>query len=159
MKKVFVFGLVSALLLPLMVAGCKADEPTNTEVPPLNGGQEAVTIELSCDDFAAQNNITRDVDIVRPGSLIVSLCSNGTTGYQWDESANISAPSVIEQVSHTFVEPQASGGEPVIGAAGKDVRVFDSLEAGTATIKIGYSRPWEGGEKDAWTLTLNVTVR
>jgi predicted secreted protein len=125
-------------------------------MPALNGGQEAVTIEFSCDEFAADNHITRDVEIIRPGSLIVSLCSNATTGFQWEETAGISDTSVIVQQSHSFVEPQAGDS---VGAPGKDVWVFDSAGAGTATVSMSYSRPWEGGEKDAWTLTLNVTVK
>jgi inhibitor of cysteine peptidase len=146
MKKAIVLGLIFILLLPLLALGCKSEEP-------------AVTIELSCDDFAAQNHITRDVELSRPGSLIVNLCSNPTTGFSWGETAEISAPSVIEQESHSFVEPQAGGDVPIVGAPGKDVWVFNALKAGTATISMSYSRPWEGGEKDAWTLVLNVTVK
>jgi inhibitor of cysteine peptidase len=162
MKKLIIFCLVSILMVPLLVLSCKSEEPptppTPSGMPALKGGQEAKTIEISIDDFTAQNHISRDVELIRPGSLIVSLGSNPTTGFQWGE-AEISAPKVIEQQSHNFVEPQSSGKEAVVGAPGKDVWVFDSLEAGTATIKMSYSRPWEGGEKDVWTLTINVTVK
>jgi predicted secreted protein len=158
MKKLLVFSLISILMLPVFVLSCKSEEPpTPPEVPALKGGQEAKTIEISIDDFTAQNHIARDVELIRPGSLIVNLGSNPTTGFQWGE-AEISAPKVIAQQSHNFVEPQ-SGGDKVVGAPGKDVWVFDSKEAGTATIKMSYSRPWEGGEKDVWTLTINVTVK
>src|SRR4030042_3870712 len=109
MKKTLIFGLVSILLLPVLMIGCNTEEPpTKTTMPPITSGQEAKTIELTLDDFTAQNNIVKDIDIIRPGSLIVSLGSNPTTGYQWGE-AEISAPSVIAQQSHNFVEPQASG--------------------------------------------------
>ena len=158
MKKLLVFCLISILLLPIIALSCKsAEPPTPPEVPVLKGGQEAKTIEISIDDFTAQNHINRDAELIRPGSLIVSLGSNPTTGFKWGE-AEISAPNVIIQQSHNFVEPQ-SGGNKVVGAPGKDVWVFDSREAGTATIKMSYSRPWEGGEKNVWTLTINVTVK
>src|SRR4030042_3569831 len=142
MKRTLIVGLVSILLLPLLMIGC------NTEEPP------AKTIELTIDDFTAQNNICKDIELIRPGSLIVNLGSNPTTGYQWGE-AEISAP-VVEQVSRNFVAPEDTG---VVGAGGKDVWVFDSKEAGTATIKMSYGRPWESGEKDTFTLMINVTVK
>lgn len=157
MKKAMLFGLITVLLVPLLVAGCKQEEPPAPEMPARNGGQEARMVELTTDDFMAQNHISKDIELIRPGSLIVSLGANPTTGFQWGE-AEISEPAVVTQVSHNFVEPQA-GEEPIVGAPGKDVWVFDSQKAGTATIKMSYSRPWEGGEKDEWTLTINVTVK
>ncbi len=159
MKKILVFSLISVLLLPLLIFGCSPEAPPTPPVPPLHGGQEAVLIEISTDEFMAQNHIVREVALIPPGSLIVSLGSNPTTGFGWAEAAAISAPSVIEQESHNFVGPQAGGGTPVVGAPGKDVWVFNSLKPGTATISMSYSRPWEGGEKDEWTLTINVTVK
>jgi predicted secreted protein len=45
------------------------------------------------------------------------------------------------------------------GAAGKDVWVFNTLKAGTTTVTFDYSRPWQGGEKREWTVTLNITVK
>jgi predicted secreted protein len=160
MKKLLIFSLIAILLIPLLALGCKSEESPvpPSDVPALHGGQEAKTIDISIDEFTAQNHLTRDVELIRPGSLIVSLGSNPTTGFQWGE-AEISAPAVVAQQSHNFVEPQSSNNESVVGAPGKDVWVFDSKEAGTATIKTSYSRPWEGGEKDVWTLTINVTVK
>jgi inhibitor of cysteine peptidase len=159
MKKLALFGLVSILLLPLLMLGCKTEEPstspTASKVPALNGGQEAKMLELTIGDFSEQNNIVKDIELILPGSLTVSLDSNPTTGYQWGE-AEISAPSVIAQVSRNFVEPEDTG---VVGSGGTDVWTFDSKAAGTATIKMSYGRPWEGGEKDTFTLTINVTVK
>jgi hypothetical protein len=31
--------------------------------------------------------------------------------------------------------------------------------AGTAVISASYDRPWDGGEKGAWTLELTITVK
>lgn len=159
MKKILILSLVSILLLPLLVLGCNKEEspplPTPSTVPAINGGQEAKMIELTLDDFRAQNNIVKDIELIRPGSLIVTLGSNPSTGYKWDD-AEISAPAVLVQASHNFVGPS----EPrATGAPGKEVWVFNSLTNGTTTIKIGYSRPWEGGEKNTFTLTINVTVK
>jgi inhibitor of cysteine peptidase len=153
MKKKVVIGLVAMMLLPLVAIGCTARSAAD-EAPPLNGGQEAKMIEITTDDFAAQNDITRDIELIRPGSLIVTLGANPTTGFQWGE-AEISDTSVIAQDTHNYVEPQSSA----VGAPGKDVWVFDSKAPGTAIITMSYDRPWEGGEKGQWTLTINVTVK
>jgi inhibitor of cysteine peptidase len=160
-KKTLIFGLVLVLALPLFVLGCAGESPATSNVPAVNGGEEAKTIEITTDEFATQKNIVRDIELVRPGSLIVSLGANPTTGFQWGENATLTTTTgkqIVEQVSHSYVEPQA-GEEPLVGAPGKDVWVFDSKNPGTTTIKFSYSRPWEGGEKDEWTLTVNVTVK
>jgi len=149
LKKNTILILITLLLLPVMALGCQSKG--------LDTGEPAVILELTYDDFTAQPNITRDIEITRPKSLTVTLYSNPTTGFQWGEVAVISQSNIIEQVSHNFVEPQVSRG--VVGAPGKDVWVFDSKAAGNATIKFSYGRPWEGGEKDTWTVTLNVTVK
>jgi predicted secreted protein len=147
MKKALPFALILVLLLTLAI-GCKAQEISSAPVPPTNGGPEAVMIELSYDDFTSQNHITRDVELIVPGSLIVNLYSNPTTGYQWSEaqiSVLIIAPSVIEQDSHNFVEPLT--GMPVVGAGGKDVWVFNSLAPGIATIKCATASPGKAARR------------
>jgi len=167
MKKAVLSGLVIILMLPLFVISCTQEEPktqpTPSNVPALNGGEEAKTIEISTDEFAAQKDIVRDIEITYPGSLIVSLGSNPTTGFQWDEEVAIAqlikGEPIIEQVSHNYVEQPQEGAEPVVGAPGKDVWVFDTKATGTTTLKFTYSRPWEGGEKGEWTLRIDVTVK
>jgi hypothetical protein len=34
-----------------------------------------------------------------------------------------------------------------------------ALTAGRTTVQMGYSQPWDGGTKDAWTYSLTVSVR
>ena len=138
MKKVIIFCLVSILLLPLLAAGC--------------GGH---TIELSLDDFTAQNNIVKNIELCPGGTITVKLGSNPSTGYQWGD-AEISSETVITQISHKYNEPENT---ELMGAPGTDVFVFDAKTTGSATITISYSRPWEGGEKDTYTLTIDVTVK
>jgi inhibitor of cysteine peptidase len=141
MKKTLILGLVFILLLPLLMLGCTSSE--------------AKTIELTLDDFSAQNNMVKDVTLTPDSSLTVKLGSNATTGYSWGEAV-ISTAAVIAQASREFVAPTATG---LVGAPGTDVWVFNAKAAGTTTIKMSYGRPWEGGEKDTFTLTINVTVK
>jgi predicted secreted protein len=155
MKK-YVPTITLSILLTLLLVGCKAEAAPQTNVPPLHGGQEARMIELSVDDFTAQKHITRNIELIRPGSLIVILGANLSTGFEWND-AEMSDPAVITEQSFAYVPPQTEG--PTVGAPGKSVWVFDSQRAGTATIKMSYGRPWEGGEKDEWALTINVKVK
>jgi predicted secreted protein len=153
MKRITFLVLTMMLLLPLLAFGCQGES---------GNGADNVTIQLSCDDFASQNHITKSVTVAKSGSLTVSLCANPSTGYQWEENATISMIAgggiIVRQTSHDYAAGQASSEEMIVGAPGKDTWVFDAQNKGQATIAFTYGRPWEGGEKDVWTLTVNVTV-
>jgi len=114
------------------------------------------SLEVSCDDFYKQANISKEVKVLVDGSLTVTLCSNPTTGFQW-EPAQISDQSVLKQVDHKFVGP-VSEPPPPPGTPGQEIWTFQAPKKGTSTISIKYSRPWEGGEKGAWTFVLDVAV-
>jgi inhibitor of cysteine peptidase len=141
MKKILIFGLISILLLPLLMIGCSSRTKTN--------------IEVTLDDFANQNNIVKDVTVSPNGRITVTLGSNAGTGYQWGDAV-INDTDKVEQTSHNYIEPNQTG---LTGAAGKETLTFTAKTAGSVTIKLGYSRPWEGGEKDTYTLTINVTIK
>lgn len=116
-----------------------------------------VSLEVSCDELSSENQTSREVEMEAGSLLMVTLCSNPTTGFQWSETANISDASILEQVSHEFISPQ-SDPPPPPGTPGQEVWVLRALEAGTATVSMEYSRPWQGGEKAVWTFELTVTV-
>ena len=118
------------------------------------------SIEVSCNDFMNQKHISKQVEVPAGGSLTVTLCSNPTTGFQWSESAQISDQSVLQQIDHEFVPPEAKGEQPPApGTAGKEIWTFKALKEGTSTISMEYSRPWEGGEKGEWTFVLTVAAK
>ena len=141
MKKLLFFSLATLLLLPLLALGC--------------GDSGDQTIELSLDDFTAQNNIVKSAEIGSSGSLTVKLGSNRTTGYAWVDAA-ISNIAVITQKSHDYLEPEDT---EMMGAPGTDVYVFDAKATGSATITFSYARSWEEGTPATYTLTVNVTVK
>ena len=115
------------------------------------------SVEVSCDEFASANHTSRELEVAADDLLMVTLCSNPTTGFGWSETANISDTSVLEQVSHEFISPQ-SDPPPPPGTPGQEVWVFRALEEGTSTVYMEYSRPWQGGEEAVWTFELTVTV-
>ena len=111
--------------------------------------------EITYDEFSSQPHVTKTVELTYPGSLVVTLGSNPTTGFQWGANPGISDATVLSQYEHNFVSPTTT----LAGAPGKDVWTFKPLKTGTATVSFSYSRPWEGGEKDVWTVTLTVEVK
>ena len=118
-----------------------------------------VTMEVSCDDFMASSQspviINKQVNVKTGAMLTVKLCSNQTTGFQWTEDAKISDTSILQQVEHKYTAP----GTDMPGAPGEEVWTFKAMKAGTCTVAMEYSRPWEGGEKGVWKYNLTVTVK
>jgi inhibitor of cysteine peptidase len=138
--KLILLCTVVALSLCLTGYGCSTEQPA---------------VEISCDDFTADNHISRDIEVSVGDSFTVTLCSNPTTGFEWGE-AEISDQAVVKQTANEFVAPEDTG---VVGAPGVEVWTFEALKKGNSTVSVSYDRPWEGGEKGAWTFTLDVTVK
>jgi len=142
-SKLFILGSV-LFLSALILGGCGPSK-----------SQEA-SVDVSCDDFTKLQSISKEIEVAVDSSFTVTLCSNPTTGFQW-ESAKISDQTVLEQIDHQFVSPKRALPPPP-GTAGQEVWTFKVLKAGKSTISIEYSQPWEGGEKAAWTYALTVLV-
>lgn len=146
MKKGVIIGLIAILLLPILIIGCAEEDI---------GAQSLV---ITTEDFMARNHLEKKIEVGLGNSLTIDLGANPTTGFQWAEDSVVSDTSVLRQVVHNYIEPEANG-ETAAGSPGKAVWVFDCKAAGTSTVELSYSRPWDGGEKDVWTLKVNVTVR
>ncbi len=95
----------------------------------------------------------KQVEIATGGTLTVTLESNQTTGYSWGLK-QISDTSILAKTDSKYVAPTSG----LAGAGGKEVWNFKALKLGKTTLIMGYSRPWEGGEKDAKTFNLTVAV-
>jgi inhibitor of cysteine peptidase len=118
---------------------------------------QPTSVTVSCDDFYAAQHISRELEVPVSTSFTLTLCSNPSTGFQW-EAAHISDPAALEEVDHRFVSPD-SNPPPPPGTPGQEIWTFKALMAGTSTITIAYSRPWEGGEKGEWTFELKVVAQ
>jgi len=117
-----------------------------------------VVAEISCDDFIANNHITKQIDVNVGDTFTVLLCSNPSTGFQWVEDAQISDQPILKQTGHSFISPE-SDPPPPPGTPGQEIWIFEALGEGTTTVSMAYSRPWEGGEKGEWTFKLTVSVK
>lgn len=138
------FLIVSALVLATMALGACAVASGATVPPASYSFTEA--------RFAQQKDITQNVVIDAGKSFTITLPSNASTGFAW--AGVVPASSPVNETDHKYI-----AGEAMPGAAGQEVWTFKAARTGTATIKLEYSRPWEGGEKAVRTLTINVTVK
>jgi len=115
-------------------------------------------VEVSCDEFYDNHHINQTLEAQAGETFGVNLCSNPTTGFQWSEEAQISAPAVLKQEDHKFIGPESEPPPPP-GTPGQEVWTFKALKQGSSEVYLEYSRPWEGGEKGEWTCTVNVVVK
>jgi inhibitor of cysteine peptidase len=116
-----------------------------------------VSMDVSCGDFREQGgNVTEEAEIGAWSDLLmVSLCSNPTTGFKW-ELTEVTDEDVIVYDDNEYVSLEAGGVE---GASGTEVWTFKVLKAGSSNITMEYSRSWEGGEEAEWTFILTADVK
>ena len=108
-------------------------------------------ITVSCEQFAG-NSIYNDNLVVEVGDKIrLELCSNHTTGFQWDYE--FTTEGILQEEDHDFEEPTGK-----TGAAGIELWTFEAINKGTTDIQMEYSQPWEGGSKAQWTCNISVMV-
>jgi inhibitor of cysteine peptidase len=147
-RSLLAVSAMTAVLGAVLVAPVAAQSPA----PAVPAAAAAVTID--CDTFTATPNATAAVDAPAGSAVIVSLCSNPSTGFRWDDPVS-SDPSIASLGGWTYVAPDAAAP----GAGGTEVLTLVAGATGHATVTATYGQPWEGGQKDAWTLTLEVVVR
>lgn len=118
---------------------------------------QASELGATCDEFGRTPTIQQSAELAIGQDLSVTLCSNPSTGFSW-EQASVGDPAVVGLVSQAYSAPDAAS-LPVVGRAGGEVVKLHAVGPGETTIRLGYSRPWEVGTTDEWTYELAVTVR
>ena len=122
---------------------------------------QAKTAELGagCDQFSSQKSVTQQADVAVGDTVKVTLCSNPTTGFSWQEP-EFSDAAVVSLVDKSFGGAISEGtSAPLVGAAGTDSITLRATAKGTSQMVLEYSQPWAGGTKAVWTYTLTLTVR
>ena len=109
-------------------------------------------VEISCDEFGESNHRSGEFEVEVGDKIRVKLCSNPTTGFQWDYEMTIE--NVLKEEDQDIEEPEGDGD----GAAGIEIWAFEAVETGTTEVQMEYSQPWEGGLKSEWTYNMTVTV-
>jgi inhibitor of cysteine peptidase len=125
--------LVGLLLLSLCFAGCSRSSLTINA----DKSDDGRTIHLRVGD-----------------GVKVSLAENPTTGYKWEFLAKPEPICVV--VSDAYVA-DTSGGR--VGSGGVHNWDFRAVAKGTATVSLGYRRPWEKDVAPAQTFTLTIVVK
>jgi inhibitor of cysteine peptidase len=146
--------LVAIALLPalLSVVACTAASTVMAD----KTGQDTKEVAIrTADEFDQTQHVQKQVEITKGNTLVVTLFSNATTGFSWDENAQIADTGIVQQLKHQYIIADSSS----LGAPGTEQWTFTALKAGTTTIHLEYSRPWEGGEKGLWVFDLTVTVK
>jgi len=147
-KLKWIIGLLSMSLISILLVACTAADDQTSKG----------WAEITCDEFSNNNHFNQALEVRAGETFEVKLCSNPTTGFQWPEDSQLSDTTVLKQENHEFVDPESKPPPPP-GTPGQEIWTFKALKQGLSTIYLEYSRPWEGGEKGKWTLTVEVIVK
>ena len=110
-------------------------------------------MELSCEDFTEASHYHTNYELEVGDKIRLELCSNATTGFQWEYQMILEG--VLQEEDHDHKEPE----NELPGAAGLELWTFEAVGVGETEVEMKYSQPWEGGEKEVWTYTMTVTVK
>jgi predicted secreted protein len=138
MKKILVAVIIMTASL-LCLAACAA-------------APNAAIVKVTCGEFNEQATINQEVVVALDGLLMVSLCSDPATGYEW--YWHIIGPNIVDEVD---LEDEPVEGDP--DASGMEVRTFKAWKKGKTTLVMEQARPTAPEEKGPWKLNLSVTVR
>ena len=94
--------LLGLLVIGLVAIGCAS------------ANAKAAEMGASCDQFGAQKSITQTAEMSVGDQIKVTLCSNPTTGFSWQEP-EISDAATVSLADKTFGAPVAGSGQ-VVGA-------------------------------------------
>jgi predicted secreted protein len=108
--------------------------------------------EISCGEFREINHRSDTFNVEVGDKIRLELCSNPTTGFQWDYETTIA--NVLKEEDHDFEEPKTD----VPGAPSIELWTFEAVNKGTTEVQMEYSQPWDGGIKAEWTFTIKVMV-
>jgi len=117
--------------------------------------RDANQLAISCEEFGATPDMATSVDLAAGSSLVLSLCSNPSTGFLWSEAVS-SDPGIASVNDWVYEEPSSEPG--MTGNPGTEHFTIDAHAAGTAVITASYDQSWDGGEKGAWSLEVTVNV-
>ena len=118
---------------------------------------DSIRLTVGCDAFTSATrtapgpiSVSRSATVLVGGTLVVTLCSNGSTGFSWDTPAYDHAH--LRLISHTSAGPHVM----MPGAAGTETFTFSVIGTGSTSVRFTYSQPWSGGTKATWTVALGV---
>jgi inhibitor of cysteine peptidase len=109
-----------------------------------------IEVHVDVDDAGSQ------VELEGGQILVVTLESNPTTGYRWEQAEN--QESILEQMGEAEFKPSDTGEPPLVGAGGWEIFRFKAISAGQMTLQLVYHRSWEEGVEPINTFSIEVIV-
>jgi len=97
------------------------------------------------------------IELKKGQTLVFTLESNPTTGYQWEVIEN--EESILQQKGEAEFKSSNTGNPPASGKGGTETFRFDARSAGNVILKLVYHRSWEKEVEPLKTFTLHVVVR
>ncbi|NQT03653.1 MAG: protease inhibitor I42 family protein, partial [Planctomycetes bacterium] len=109
-----------------------------------------IEVHVDVDDDGSQ------VELEQGQILVVTLESNPTTGYQWEQAEN--QESILEQMGEAEFKQSETSEPPLVGVGGWEIFRFKAISAGQMTLQLVYRRPWEEGVEPVNTFSIEVIV-
>ncbi len=152
-KQTIIFALLPGLIAMAACGTAPEAQKSNSDV----AKEIAVT---GYDEFTQNTHQQKQAEVKVGDTITLTLFSNATTGFSWDENAKIADTAVLQQTGHEYIAPKSDPSKPAMaGAGGTEQWTFKALKAGTTTVHLEYGRPWAGGEKGVWIFDLSATVK
>lgn len=114
-------------------------------------------ITAGCDDFLVGDSnvlVTRTAALKSGTILVVTLCSNASTGFAWQAAAVDSAH--LKLLGHTYAGPRQTGSPPAVGGYGLETWSFLVTGHGEGHAVLSYDQPFAGGIRAAWIFVLET---
>jgi len=146
--KIKLLGAVVLSVLLIAVGACASEVQ----------GEQNVYVNVSAQEFIDHQHISQQVEVDRGASLIIVLGSNPSTGFNWNETAQLDDATMLQQAGHKYVTTESTG-QPLLGAPSQEQWTLKALKAGITKIAFQYSQPWAGGTQAEWSFELTVTVK
>jgi len=151
-------GIVDSADMCIMVDHWGTDEPL-CDIGPMPWGDSVVDVqdlivlaEHLFEEYPPAESVEvneddtgRQVELERGQIIVITLESNPSTGYRW------------EQIGETEFKPSETGEPPTVGVGGWEIFRFKAVCAGQMTLELVYHRSWEGVEP-LKTFSIQVTV-
>jgi inhibitor of cysteine peptidase len=97
----------------------------------------------------------KQITVNQGDTITLTLESNPTTGYSWQVTETDNG--ILVQDGDPEYK-QSSSSEGLVGAGGTETFHFKMIGTGTATLELGYLRPWES-VPPVETFSLQIVVR
>lgn len=129
--------------------------PSATATMLSQGAVPTVAVSVTCNQFDLNPNASRTVTMLKNAQVLLTLCTDPTTGYRWEETPAITDPAVLAQASHELNIPTPTPNSPFIIVPAKESWTFKAVRAGTADVVMTYTR---NGQPDANSRSFKLVV-